>query len=246
MTRLLIIHFIVLALAFTAKAQTACNSAKVISPVVSKPTKGSIVSATCSTLVVQWIGAANQTYVANVSFYNATAKRWDTTYAAGICNSSQVCTATLPVTAGTKVSWSVQAKQVIDGRTFYSYYLIGERDYLNPSCTQSVVTKTEVVSNNIAQNNKLPELPSVTEKLVVYPNPATNEIAIQWSGGYKGAAVVAISDASGKEIRVLRVTKEGITFTSQIPVNGLVAGLYYVQVKPQQSGRPLTEKFLKQ
>jgi hypothetical protein len=245
MKRLLIVHFITLAFVFASTAQSFCDNAKVVSPLVPKPMAGSIVSASCSNLVVEWQGTANQSYTANVSFYNTATNKWDTAYAAGTCNSSQMCTATLPVTAETKVSWSVQAQQVIEGRTFYSYYLIGDRDYLIPSCTQQFVTKAEGSNNKVAQNNAK-EPPSSTDRLEVFPNPATNEINIKWSSAYKGTAVVAVSDAAGKEIRMLRINKEGTVYNNSIPVSNLVPGLYYVQVKPQRSGKLLTEKFLKQ
>lgn len=246
MKKYLISHFVILVLTIDALGQTPCSNIKVISPIVPEPTGASIISATCSTLVVQWNGYADQNYIANVSFYNTAAKKRDTTFAAGTCNGSQVCTATLPVSEGAKISWSVQAEQIIDGRAFYSYYLIGDRDYRIPGCIHIEVTKTSAPNKNEVGTNSIQQVPSTVGKLIAYPNPATNEITIQWSSGYKGSAVVAISDATGKEVKLLRVSKEGSTYINQIPIGNLVAGLYYVQVKPQQSGKPLTEKFLKQ
>lgn len=247
MKRLLATNVIVLFTTVYAMGQSPCTNTKVISPAVAKPAEGSIVSSTCSTLVVQWQGAANQTYTANVSSYNTVTNKWDTTYAAGTCNSSQQCTATLPVSAGTKVSWSVQAQQVVNGRTLYSYYLIGERDYPIPGCiTVNDVTKTEAQKSNAVSNNKSREVPSAKNELLIFPNPAANEVTIQWNSEYKGTAVLAINDAAGKEVRMLRIVKEGAGYTNRIPISTLVAGLYYVQLKPQGGQAPLTGRFLKQ
>jgi hypothetical protein len=106
----------------------SCSTVKVISPQVTQPTSASIVSSSCSTLVVTWQGSAGQTYYINATRYNPTTNIKDTVADAGItrsCNGSNSCTATIPVIAGTQVTWSVQAISTIGGNIYYSYALEG-------------------------------------------------------------------------------------------------------------------------
>jgi hypothetical protein len=228
-----------LVFAGTLSGQTPCSNVNVISPVVTKPKDGGILSVGCTSMQVQWKGTAGQSYRAGASWYNATTNKWDSSYAATFsCDGSLSCKADIPVQGGTAVSWSVQAVQVISGRSFYSYYLIGDRGYAVPLCT-SVTTKAKLM-DNVAAEQALS-----TDGLLVYPNPATNEINIQWSGEYKGTADVTINDAAGKRVRLLRVTKDRPVYSRRIPLHNTMAGLYYVQVKPQ-NGQLLTKAFLKQ
>ncbi|MEJ7676807.1 MAG: hypothetical protein WKG06_02795 [Segetibacter sp.] len=106
--------FISLSLLLTSKnafTQGACSNIKIETPVVSKPAAGSIVSATCSALVVKWKGNADQTYVVQATHYNSSTNKTDIAVGTKVtCDNSQNCTATIPVTIGTKVSWSVSRR----------------------------------------------------------------------------------------------------------------------------------------
>lgn len=108
--------------------QGPCANVKVETPAVPKPTNGNIISATCSSMVVSWQGSAHQTYVARATWFNTATNKTDTAVATNIiCDVSFNCTATIPVIAGTNISWSVQATAIIDDRTFYSYPFRGDR-----------------------------------------------------------------------------------------------------------------------
>lgn len=104
--------FITLAFLFqrgTAFSQSSCATAP-INPSVTQPIGAGIVSSTCSTLVVKWQGSPTRTYCVNATYFNASTNKKDTVYGTNItCDGSQSCTATIPVTRGAKITWSVQA-----------------------------------------------------------------------------------------------------------------------------------------
>lgn len=136
MKTILIFSFIIMSFAANTLGQPLCNIKKIITPVVFKPTGDSIISATCTTLTVAWQGRANQTYIAGLTFKNLFTGKTDSIAASAIsCDDNLFCTATIPVVAKTSVNWSVQAVQVINGRTFYSYPLAGAKDFMIPGCT---------------------------------------------------------------------------------------------------------------
>src|SRR5829696_2247812 len=87
-----------------ASGQGSCTTSniKIETPAVTKPTEGSVVSATCSTLVVQWKGSTGQTYEVKGTYKDlATSEIKQTAAATNLsCNASYVCNATIPVSAG--------------------------------------------------------------------------------------------------------------------------------------------------
>lgn len=96
----------------------------VISPQVIPPAELGIVSSTCSTLLVKWQGNASQaqTYKVKATWFNSTTNKIDTAVGSNIlCNTSQGCNATIPVIAGTVVTWSVQASAIVNGTAYKSY-----------------------------------------------------------------------------------------------------------------------------
>lgn len=110
----------------TDVASGQCTNTKIVNPAVAKPTAATIVSSTCSTLVVKWTGNAGESYVVSAIRYNPSTNTRDT-----VAGSSPVLisgldyTSTIPVTAGKRVTWSVQASNIIAGSLNYSYPLEG-------------------------------------------------------------------------------------------------------------------------
>jgi hypothetical protein len=142
--------FLLLVLIVYSTASTAqCTGAKVVSPLVAEPTATSIVSATCSTMVVRWQGSPGQSYSVTASRYNPSTNVRDTVAgSAAVCNGTSSCTSTLAVVAGTKVTWSVQASSVINGSIFYSYPAEGAPvDYPILAC--GVAPNTVILSGKV-------------------------------------------------------------------------------------------------
>jgi len=189
-------------------------------------------------LIVKWQGSANQTYVVKATHYNASTNNTDTVVADYVlCDNSQNCTTSIPVIANTKVSWTVQASEVIDKRTFYSYPFRGDQDYLIPACATPIAKKAapQSPSNELAVKNKL----------VVFPNPVTGELTFNWSGEYNGAASISIVDGSGKEIRQISIKKDQTMYSNQMQVRSLRAGIYYLNIRTSK-GELVTTRFVKE
>lgn len=223
-----------------AVAQGPCATTKVETPAVAKPTNGAIVSVTCSTLVVAWQGAANQLYVAQATYFNTAANKTDTALGINIsCTGSFSCTATIPVIAGTNISWSVQATATIDDRTFYSYPFRGEQDYAIPACF-APVPKPAIVKKVQPKSDE-----QALSKLLVFPNPVTGILTINWQGEFKGAATIFVANAAGKEIRKMNVRKVQSLYTSQLQVSTLAPGIYYLQIRTT-GGESLSTSFVKE
>src|SRR5690348_5208897 len=104
-------------------ATAQCNSnKKIISPVADKPTTTSITSLNCNTLTIKWQGNANETYELNAVIKDATTnKTIQTKTITDYKFDGLNYIASMPVIAGTKISWSVQSITAQDNRIFYSY-----------------------------------------------------------------------------------------------------------------------------
>lgn len=107
MKLLFLINLFIVAFAGSALSQGNCSTNG--NPSVPQPTQVSVVSSTCSTLVVRWQGTANQTYCVSATYFNTTANRKDTVSGTPTCDAAQSCTATLSVIPVAQVAWSVQA-----------------------------------------------------------------------------------------------------------------------------------------
>ncbi|MCW3105537.1 MAG: hypothetical protein JWQ09_43 [Segetibacter sp.] len=93
----------------SAFGQGSCANGTMSSS-VPPPTKLRILSASCSTLVVQWQGSVNQTYCVSIIYFNPATNKKDTVAGGNIvCDGSQSCTATIPVVGGIQGTWKVHA-----------------------------------------------------------------------------------------------------------------------------------------
>jgi hypothetical protein len=79
---------------------------------------------------------------------------------------------------------------------------------------------------------------AICRNVIVYPNPVTEEWNIQVSGVEAGS-VVKMYDQNGVQVKTLFVRKT----SEAIPVRGLPAGIYYLQIKSR--GVLITKKIVK-
>lgn len=114
-----------------------CSNEKVITPAIQPPAGLQVVSATCSTLVIKWTGAANQEHLAHAIHHNPLTNAMDSIVVSNItCDANNNWTATIPVVANTKYSLTVEAKGMINGCAFYSYSTVRMLDHAVAACNQ--------------------------------------------------------------------------------------------------------------
>lgn len=227
-------------------SQAACSNLQIESPVVSKPTDGSIVSVTCSTLTVKWKGAADQTYVLKVvSIDPITREAVELPTPTNVsCDNFYNCTVTIPVKANNYLNWSVQAIQLVDNRTFLSYPFRGEQDYQVPACESITSEIKEKESMNAALYEVNEMALAALGRVKIYPNPSKNVLNVNWQGEYKGNAKLMIMDVAGKTIQSQTIEKAALNYNNQLPVSFLKPGAYYLYIK-LENGRSLSSKFYK-
>lgn len=120
-----------------------CSGEKIVSPAVRQPVGAKLVSATCTTLVIKWTGAPGQDYLVKLMYKNDATNSVDTITGTNItCDANNNCTATIPVVAGVKYWWSVEAKSIIGSCSFYSYPVSGQLQYPIAACNQAGNTIT--------------------------------------------------------------------------------------------------------
>jgi hypothetical protein len=231
MKTIVLLSLYLLLFAGRASSQGGCpTNIKIETPAVPKPANTSLVSATCSTLVVKWAGSAGQTYlVSGIVKDPATHQVTATIPASDIsCDGSSNCTATIPVEAGTTVTWNVQAQQEINGRNFYSYQLRAEQDYLITACAtpQRVSVKRPLDAEATAAN--------------MYPNPVESILTIDFKSPAK-QAIITISDINGRIMMVRRANPEN----RELNVGNLSSGLYLLKVTDSNGKVLYNARFIK-
>jgi hypothetical protein len=76
--------------------------------------------------------------------------------------------------------------------------------------------------------------------LIVYPNPASNDIKVTLNGNSSPMSEIVIMDIMGREVR--RATNLN-TFSQQVNLNGLNAGIYFANIKTAAGGAA-TQRFI--
>jgi len=79
----------------------------------------------------------------------------------------------------------------------------------------------------------------------IYPNPAVDNIHVQYIDDKIGKVKVVIYDVSGKMALQKEFTKNQSLITQDINISALTPGMYYLQIV-QTNGAPLTRPFVKQ
>ncbi|MBK8043573.1 MAG: S8 family serine peptidase [Haliscomenobacter sp.] len=74
-----------------------------------------------------------------------------------------------------------------------------------------------------------PPLPLQPEDGLIYPNPATDFIRVQWTSGEEGMQQLIVTDVYGKPVRTLAVWAGKGGNTLEIPVAELPSGVYWVK-----------------
>jgi hypothetical protein len=70
----------------------------------------------------------------------------------------------------------------------------------------------------------------VTNSINVVPNPASNEITLQYTSGQMGDAIIRLSDAQGKTVKTFGVKKDNTYLEYKCNISGLLKGVYVLSV----------------
>ncbi len=99
--------------------------------------------------------------------------------------------------------------------------------------------RLELVFNNISNNTGIGNIGNQTPSVVIVPNPATNNINVNYSNSYMGNKSISIVNVVGQVIRIISSTDQNIT----IPVSDLANGVYLL--KTIVTGKTITQRFIK-
>lgn len=222
-------------------AQTDCANGLVIeSPVIPKPTEAGIVSSTCSQIAVKWKGGANQTYLLTGTARNVSTNTVTVLAppSAIVCDNAFNCTATLPVSGNTYVTWSVQAIGTADDRTFYSYPQSGAQDYYIATCPTPAAPRDNIVVIERVGNDRM--------AVRMYPNPVrtTLNIDVARTGISRTSSkdVIRVFDVNGRAVMIRQAT-EGNT---QVNVRQLTPGTYFIRIENSKGVVLYNAKFIKE
>lgn len=82
-----------------------------------------------------------------------------------------------------------------------------------------------------------------SERIATWPNPTADEVTVEIRNDYTGPIDLTLTDNAGRTFRRLNVTKTSDRLRQAIPMQGLPAGLYFIQIG--QDGRKTVRKVLK-
>lgn len=188
-------------------------------PLCEKPANATIKELNCSTLEVKWKGSKDQTYIVKAGYLDvATGKvttvidEWDIVVS---CTGAGHCTAVIPVTAGSTITWNVQAKCP---NGIYSDTLQGKAVTI-PVCDEK------------------------STSIHLYPNPTTGNISVEYLGYISGPVQFSVYDMSGKKIfGSTEVTTSGVNATFHFDLAGFAPGVYFLQARSEATVK--TVKFM--
>lgn len=101
---------------------------------------------------------------------------------------------------------------------------------------------TNTTTTSIILNNDLQEKGFViNDEILIYPNPATNQITIHSNSNIKGETIVSIKNTLG-EILLQRAME--LTGDLEINIADLPAGLYFLQLKSKNKN--IVKRFVKE
>jgi len=234
MKTIFLIAIVALAFATNASGQ-ACNVQPLQSPVSKKPSSATVSMINCNEMQMQWKGNPNQMYKLNITVKDAaTNKIIKTISSKAYKHDGLNYAASIAVTAGTKLNWTVQAITVISNRTFYSYPL-RSKDFIVPGCDKAVTSVGAVKENAVAAKDI-----KIAAKL--YPNPVQSILHISLESKSNTLKNITIFDAYGKTLITQRSTQNNI----QADVKRLVIGSYFIRITDGGGRLLFNGKFIKQ
>jgi hypothetical protein len=90
----------------------------------------------------------------------------------------------------------------------------------------------------------LPDNGMIDEELLVFPNPADEEVRIEFNGNLGEDLTVIVLDANGRVLKQVKTASQNNFVGIDLPVGDLEAGIYFIQVSGSQGIR--LSQFIKQ
>jgi len=218
--KILLIFILCTAAALNTATAQCSSTARIQSPVASKPTEASA-TVTCTNMLIHWQGTSNKGYELNITVKDAAGKIISSGINTNYTKSSgNNYTATIPVTPFAKVSWTLQGISTVEDRTFYSYPLRG-KEYVIPACT------AQIASSSSASAAKSPQV--ISDKKIgakIYPNPVQSILHVAFNSTGTTQKIVSLFNASGQSVLMKQTTESAM----QIDVKGLASGTYFIRI----------------
>jgi len=85
---------------------------------------------------------------------------------------------------------------------------------------------------------------AIDENILIFPNPATDNIRAEFNGFLGKEVVVQVLDAKGRVLRSVSAQSEGSFVGIDLPVTDLTNGLYFITIQGSEGAR--TAQFIKQ
>jgi hypothetical protein len=229
MKTILLINILLLGFATHAISQQ-CATSLIQSPIINKPQANASIN--CTSMVVQWQGNPDQSYKLMATVKDATTgKIIKTISTSDYKQTGQNYAATIPVTTGTKLSWSLQGISTINGRKFASYPLRG-KEIIVPECTTTSITAKGGDAAAAKANDKF--------KVTMFPNPVSSVLNLQLNSKVS-EKTIRVADMYGR----ILISQKGDQNTTQLDVTKLIQGTYIVQIVDAKGNMIFTGKFIK-
>jgi 5-hydroxyisourate hydrolase-like protein (transthyretin family) len=103
----------------------------------------------------------------------------------------------------------------------------------------STAMKNLTVEQNTAQDNV-----ALTERFIVYPNPAHDVTTVKITSQVTGTVKITVYDMNGRQVLVAQTEKTGDVATKTLNISSLASGMYTVQVSIGNQ-KTMVTKFIK-
>ncbi len=103
----------------------------------------------------------------------------------------------------------------------------------------STSTMNLTVQQSIAQDNV-----SVTDRFIVYPNPAHDVTTVKITSQVTGTVKITVYDMNGRQVLVAQTVKTDDVVTKTLNISSLASGMYTVQVSIGNK-KTMVTKFIK-
>jgi 5-hydroxyisourate hydrolase-like protein (transthyretin family) len=109
----------------------------------------------------------------------------------------------------------------------------------NSGITSTATKKLTVEQGRITQENL-----ALTERFIVYPNPAHDVTTVKITSQVTGTVKITVYDMNGRQVLVAQTVKTGEVATKTLNISSLASGMYTVQVSIGNQ-KTMVTKFIK-
>ncbi len=123
--------------------------------------------------------------------------------------------------------------------------VLGGKDHKILFSTQSFSTSDttdirDAILASLNSNTGIAELPSAVKTFSVFPNPASENVSINFDLNETSTVLIDITDITGKQVAIIMNEKQNGVVTKQFNTAALPNGNYFVRL--QTNGKTITQK----